>query len=154
MSEKELLAAGINDEGGVKRFAGKAAAYEKRLIRFPENPNYTDMMRAIKQKDYGKAFQCAHTLKGIVGNFSMDKLYECAILLVEALRGGQAFGTGRVGKARARKLSVGTWCNLALGFWANHCDPSMQKKRLSDSGLGTLQPSSITLRFRASGLQT
>lgn len=46
------------------------------------------MMRAIKQKDYGKAFQCAHTLKGIAGKLSMDKLYECTILLVEALRGG------------------------------------------------------------------
>lgn len=38
MSEKELLAADINDEGGVKRFAGKAAAYEKRLIRFRRTP--------------------------------------------------------------------------------------------------------------------
>ena len=83
---EKLLAAGINYESGVKRFAGKAAIYEKFLARFPADTNFNDMLLALRGEDYDSAFRYAHTLKGVTGNLSLDGLYEKLVPLVEILR--------------------------------------------------------------------
>lgn len=89
MVEEELLAVGVNYKGGIKRFGGKSAIYEKYLAKFPMDTNYNDMMLALEQKDYDAAFKHAHALKGLAGNLSLDKLYKQIVPLVEALRVGQ-----------------------------------------------------------------
>ncbi len=61
MIQEKLLAAGVNYQVGTKRFCGNTALYEKFLRKFPEDPNYKDMMLALEQKDYEAAFKYAHT---------------------------------------------------------------------------------------------
>lgn len=92
MNQKMLSDAGINYVEGLNRFCGKAAMYEKYLSRFPEDPNFSDMLLALKQEKYKDAFLYAHTLKGVAGNLSLYRLYEDVVPLVEALREGQLSG--------------------------------------------------------------
>ena len=89
MLQEQLLSAGVNYADGAKRFGGKAAIYEKYLAKFPLDPHYSELMLALRQKDYDAAFKHAHALKGLAGNLSMDVLYARIIPLVEALREGQ-----------------------------------------------------------------
>ena len=89
MNRKTLSDAGIDYDEGLGRFCGKAAMYEKYLSRFPEDPNFNDMLLALKQGRYQDAFLYAHTLKGVAGNLSLYRLHEDVAPLVEALRDGQ-----------------------------------------------------------------
>lgn len=44
------------------------------------------MRDALESKDYSKAFDCAHTLKGVCGNLGLTPMYEIICRVVEALR--------------------------------------------------------------------
>lgn len=92
MTHESLLLAGVNYADGMKRFGGNSAIYEKYLVRFPQDPNYHELMLALSQKDYDAAFKHAHALKGLVGNLSLERLYKQIVPLVEALRAGQVTG--------------------------------------------------------------
>lgn len=89
MKTEKLLAAGIGYDDGVRRFCGKAALYEKYLLQFPQDENYTRMAAALQSGDCETAFRCAHALKGVAGNLSLDGLFQQICPLVEALRSGR-----------------------------------------------------------------
>ena len=84
----KLVEAGINVSGAVERFMGNEALYYKFLIRFPEDPNYPALKQAIKAGECRKAFEAAHTLKGVAGNLSLQRLEAVLKELVEFLREG------------------------------------------------------------------
>ena len=44
----------------------------RQLIRFLEDPNYEEMIKAIREKDTEQAFHYAHTLKGCLLYTSQD----------------------------------------------------------------------------------
>ncbi len=48
--------------------------------------------RSIAERDYKKAFEYAHTLKGMALNLSLDSLYEAVSTLCEDLRSGEPAG--------------------------------------------------------------
>ncbi|MEG0894898.1 MAG: hypothetical protein RSE07_06095 [Oscillospiraceae bacterium] len=89
MNIEELKKAGINYEDGIKRFAYKAEIYNKYLINFFDDPTFFQLGDYLKEQNYIEAFKCAHTLKGVSGNLSMDDFYQCVCILVEALRNNQ-----------------------------------------------------------------
>lgn len=89
MNQERLLAAGVNYADGVKRFGGKPELYEKYLVQFPADTNYSHMILALEPADYDAAFKYAHALKGLAGNLSLGSLYVQLSVLVESLRAGQ-----------------------------------------------------------------
>ncbi len=86
MNVNLLIDAGINYDNGLKRFANKAPMYEKYLLKFPEEPCFSELVKAMEEKDFDKAFTSAHALKGVVGNLSLDSLYKIVYDFVECLR--------------------------------------------------------------------
>ncbi|MEG0805999.1 MAG: Hpt domain-containing protein [Lachnospiraceae bacterium] len=92
MDTQKLREAGINYSEGLRRFGNKADFYEKYLAKFSDDPTYNQLKEAIEQKDYDMAFKQAHTLKGTVGNLSLEVLFQNLYPLVEALRGNETEG--------------------------------------------------------------
>ena len=78
---------GIDYDEGVARFMGKADLYEKFLIRFPEDPDFASLDKAMNERNIKAAFEAAHGLKGVSGNLSINGLYHLLIPFVNALRG-------------------------------------------------------------------
>lgn len=77
---------GINYDDGLKRFMGNNQLYEKYLRKFPEDTNFANLEHALKTENYKDAFTYAHTLKGIVGNLSIDDFFHTLHDVVESLR--------------------------------------------------------------------
>ncbi len=92
MNRYKLFKAGIHASEGVERVGGNAEAYESMLVRFPKDPYFSRLCEAITQKNVETAFEAAHALKGIVGNLSMNRMYDDLVPLVEQLRGGSMEG--------------------------------------------------------------
>lgn len=92
-----LLEAGIDVEDALERFMGNETLMVKFLLRFPEDENFLRLKRALAAGDAGAAFTAAHTLKGVAGNLSMEKLFRQVDPLVEDLRSEHlAAATGRM----------------------------------------------------------
>lgn len=89
MNVEKLRNAGIEYENGVHRLCGKEDLYQRFLKKFIEDESFNELKMNIEQNRYAEAFKCAHTLKGIAGNLSMERLYEPCCELVEVLRNGQ-----------------------------------------------------------------
>lgn len=88
MNRYELVKAGIDIGKGIERMGGDCELYEHFLTRFPSDPHYQALLDGIRDKDYQKAFEAAHALKGMTGNLSMDELAFAIYPLVEVLRKG------------------------------------------------------------------
>ena len=61
------------------------------LIRFPQDPTFSALCRAMETGDIQEAFRCAHTLKGVCANLGFDRLRDSAGRLTEVLRGASDF---------------------------------------------------------------
>lgn len=81
-----LLEGGIDIEGIYHRLPGKDDLIIRLLKKFPEEQNYNFLVEAVEEKDYRKAFEAAHNLKGVAANMDMHPLLESMSLLVEKLR--------------------------------------------------------------------
>jgi HPt (histidine-containing phosphotransfer) domain-containing protein len=88
MNKEKLLDAGIDYDDGVERLMGNAEMYESFLQMFLKDDSFAALEKAMAEKDYQKAFVEAHTLKGVVGNLSMKKLYDELVPFVDMLRNG------------------------------------------------------------------
>ncbi|MDO4489339.1 MAG: Hpt domain-containing protein, partial [Eubacteriales bacterium] len=53
---------------------------------FLNDKSYEELVTAMKNGDRAAAFRAAHTLKGVCGNLSLDKLFNSASELTELLR--------------------------------------------------------------------
>lgn len=76
---------GIDYLGGVERFGGNSAMFEKFVRRFPNDPHFDELQGHIKAQDADQAFRCAHTLKGVVGNLSFTDYFEAVSNLSDVL---------------------------------------------------------------------
>ena len=85
-----LCAAGIDVEEALGRFMGNEALLLKFLLRFPGDDTFSRLRQAMEARDTTRAFEAAHTLKGVVGNLSMKELHGRLVPLVVALRAGDA----------------------------------------------------------------
>lgn len=84
--KKELLAGGIDIEGMYKRLPGMDSLIQRLLLKFPNEQCYSDLLEAMEQQDYRRAFEHAHNLKGVSANLEMHPLFEHVSSLVEMLR--------------------------------------------------------------------
>ena len=89
MNKRErLLAAGIDLDSALERMMGNEALLERFLNRFLEDPNYGLLTAAVEAGDAEGALTASHTLKGVCGNLSMQRLFDLLTRQVAALRAG------------------------------------------------------------------
>ena len=86
MTLEELNEKGVNVDSALERFMGNEELFRSFLKSLPQEPSYQEMMDAITQNDIEQAFDCAHRLKGILGNLSLVKVYNSICVIVEELR--------------------------------------------------------------------
>ena len=90
--KKVLCEAGISVEEALERFMGNEMLLERFLKKFAEDTNYEKLLQAMEEQDQTKAFESAHTLKGVCGNLSMKELYRLLEQQVDLLRNGDLTG--------------------------------------------------------------
>jgi len=71
-----LKKAGITPENAIVRFMGDEGLYARMLEKFLDDRNYENLVAAVDEKDEKAALTYSHTLKGLCGNLSMDRLFE------------------------------------------------------------------------------
>ncbi len=95
-----LVAHGIDYHGGIDRFGGNVALFEKFIFRYLDDTHYDQLVEALDAGDPEEGFRVAHTLKGVVGNLSFTSYFSALAPLTEALRAGD------VGAARTYMSEV------------------------------------------------
>ena len=83
---ESLRAYGADVNGALARFLGDEELYVSCLSDFLEDPCFAELGHALRAGDYARAFDCAHTLKGVAGNMGLSPLYQAVSVLVESLR--------------------------------------------------------------------
>lgn len=84
--KRQLKESGADVETTLKRFMGNEAIYQKFLGKFPDDPNYVNLGKNLEEGAFEKAYECAHALKGVVGNLGLTPIFEKVSTLVEELR--------------------------------------------------------------------
>lgn len=86
MNKERLIAANVDYENGIKRFAGNEALYEKYLLKFKEDVHYEAAMTAFEAGDFDALLKEAHILKGVAGTLGLSDIYQNCSDIVAALR--------------------------------------------------------------------
>ena len=84
---ERLIAAGVDVDEALERFLGSEAMLERFLAKFPADPNYPRLKQAVAVEDWPAALTASHTLKGMCGNLSLNRLFPLFTRQVAALRG-------------------------------------------------------------------
>ena len=110
MTIESLEEVGANVEEGLARCLGKKDFYLKMVNMALSNQNFELLGASLKEKNFDRAFELCHSLKGVVGNVSLSPLYDSLCSLTEKLR-SHADGDydtlfGEVMAAREKFLSL------------------------------------------------
>ena len=81
-----LWGQGAEIEGIMERFLGDEVFYVDCFKEFIQDQNFVELRKAIETQNYGRAYECAHALKGVAGNLGLIPLYCSASDIVYALR--------------------------------------------------------------------
>lgn len=81
-----VIALGADGNEIADRFDGNNELYRLCFRDFLEEPNFSMLNEAIRERDYDRAFGCAHALKGIAGNLALRDAYRAICVLVDLLR--------------------------------------------------------------------
>lgn len=81
---------GMDGEATMRRFMGNTKLYIKLLDMLPADNSIHELDDALSAGDLEKAFEAAHTLKGVAGNLGLSPLYDAVCVIVEPLRKGEA----------------------------------------------------------------
>ena len=91
---ERLRAMGCDTAGALERMADDEEFYVECLQEALENPGFDGLQKALTARDAEAAFDCAHALKGILGNVGLTPLYRKTVEIVEPLRLGSCAGLG------------------------------------------------------------
>jgi len=86
LSVEKLKNFGADTEEGLSRCMGMADFYLQLCQMVLQEKSFDALKAAIEAKDYDKAFEAAHSLKGVLGNLSLTPLYTPASEITEHLR--------------------------------------------------------------------
>jgi len=78
----------IDVSSAKERFMGNYGLFTRFLFDFPRRSLYGNLEQALADGDATKAFEVAHTMKGIVGNLSLKLIAAPLNDVVEVLRKG------------------------------------------------------------------
>lgn len=82
-SEREYF---VNVGEALARVRDNKNLYRKMLDMFLESGDFASLEESLLQKNYGKAADIAHAIKGMTGNLSLTRLYQVSSRLTEELR--------------------------------------------------------------------
>ena len=77
---------GADVDDGLSRCMGNEAFYLKLIGKVVEDKNFQVLEDAVAAKDLDKAFDAAHSLKGVLGNLALTPVYEPVFEITELLR--------------------------------------------------------------------
>ncbi|MCD7826555.1 MAG: Hpt domain-containing protein [Clostridiaceae bacterium] len=83
---------GCDIDGAMERFLDDEAFYFECYGQVITDPCFDRLCEALEQHDIRSAFDCAHTLKGVIANMGLTPLEQILIDIVEPLRGGDDSG--------------------------------------------------------------
>ncbi len=86
MKRDILVAAGIDYDSGVRRFAGRASLYEKSLSRFPGEGTFQRIRADYQSGDRPQLLLDVHEFKGMCGNIAVSGLYDASEAMLSLLR--------------------------------------------------------------------
>lgn len=87
LKKERLEKAGINVDDVLQRFMGNETLLDRMLKAFLQDQNYNALCQAVEAGDTSVALMASHTLKGLCGNFSMEKMGALVTEQVALLRG-------------------------------------------------------------------
>ncbi|MDR1866869.1 MAG: Hpt domain-containing protein [Treponema sp.] len=73
---KRSLAVYINEVEGIKRVMNNKKLYARLLTKFKNENNLEGLWSALAVKDYKKAQEIIHAIKGVAGNLALSELFE------------------------------------------------------------------------------
>ncbi len=82
----KLIEFGCDANEGLNRCMNNEVLYYRLINKSLEEDNYLNLKTSILNKDYDKAFEISHSLKGVLGNLSLTPLYNIVFELTEFLR--------------------------------------------------------------------
>ena len=82
-----FAAYGADYDVTLRRFLGNESMYLRLLGLLPGDGNLEKLGAALDAGDLDRAFEAAHTLKGVAGNLGLAPFYEAVCAIVEPLRG-------------------------------------------------------------------
>lgn len=89
---EELKAWGCTVDATMERFLNDEEFYFECYEQLMEDPGFMGIKEALEVHDIKKAFEYAHSLKGIIGNLGLTSIYDIMVDLVEILRTGSEEG--------------------------------------------------------------
>lgn len=88
MTLSELYEAVGGDLENVLERLGDVETAEHFILIFPDDTSYSLLMNSLQKNDLQRAFQAAHTLKGVSLSLGFKRLGDCSGALCEKLREG------------------------------------------------------------------
>lgn len=79
----------VDLETALNRIRGNKKLYARLIGLFLKNPEFENFDSFIENKDYEKAGESAHAIKGMTGNLSLTALFEESTTLMTQLRQGE-----------------------------------------------------------------
>ena len=83
-----LKEAGADTADGMARCMNNETFYLRLVKMALADNNFSHLREAVDAQDYKGAFECAHALKGMLGNVSLTSLVDPIARITEALRPG------------------------------------------------------------------
>ena len=77
---------GCETDDGLSRCMGNEAFYFKLIGKVIDDKNFQALEDAVAAKDLDKAFDAAHSLKGVLGNLALTPVYQPVYEITELLR--------------------------------------------------------------------
>lgn len=91
-SYSELRKWGCDVDGALERVVGDEELYRDCLQSIARDEAFFALGDALRAGDVGRAFDHAHTLKGVLANLGLTPLYDIVVCIVEPLRVKNADG--------------------------------------------------------------
>lgn len=86
---EDLKQYGADTDTALTRLMGNENFYLKLIPRVFEDRNFDELSRSIADKNLEKAFEAAHSLKGVLGNLELTPLLKPVVEITELLRDRQ-----------------------------------------------------------------
>lgn len=83
---------GCDVEGALDRCLQDEEFYLSLLAQSVEDDAFAELEKCLKDHKIQEAFDCAHTLKGIMSNMGLTPVYNVVVKIVEPLRNGSDEG--------------------------------------------------------------
>lgn len=80
---------GCDVDGALARFIGDRELDRRCLYTAATDQNFELLPETLRSGEMGRAFECAHTLKGMLANMGLIPLYDIVVRIVEPLRAGE-----------------------------------------------------------------